>query len=179
MTHLPLAPLIRLGLSSCSVTSKRSSAWCWLMKRSSTTTSRASRSWPHWLTRSARYVVVQQRVPTIPEALFATSARAEGEYVFYLEDGEVGLSSVELAERAHHAAQRLVAMGVQPGDAVGVLGPNRPEWVIWAFAVWSSGAVLVPVQIPLRIRDPDAFKEQLRSLVDVGNCRLVLADPRL
>ena len=35
------------------------------------------------------------------------------------------------------------------------------------------------MQIPLRIRDPRAFREQLRRLVEAGGCRHVLADPRL
>ncbi|MGC1852024.1 MAG: AMP-binding protein [Solirubrobacterales bacterium] len=122
---------------------------------------------------------MQERVRTIPEALFATAERGEGEYVFYLDDGPVSLPCAELAERAQRAARRLIALGVQPGDPVGVLGPNRPEWVVWAFAIWISGAVLVPVQIPLRVRDPAAFRDQLRSLVAANGCRRVLAEPRL
>jgi fatty-acyl-CoA synthase len=122
---------------------------------------------------------VRQRVPTIPEALLASAERGEGEYVFYLEDGAVSFSCAELVERALRAAGRLMALGIQPGDAVGVLGPNRPEWVVSAFAIWISGAVLVPVQIPLRVRDPDAFQDQLRSLLGASGCRRVLADPRL
>lgn len=119
------------------------------------------------------------RPGTIPEALFATAGRDEGGYVFHLERSEVGLSYPELAERALSGARRLLARGVEPGDTVGVLGPNRPEWVVAAFATWIAGAVLVPIQIPLRVRDPAAFREQLRSLVAAGGCRLVLAEPRL
>jgi fatty-acyl-CoA synthase len=119
------------------------------------------------------------RPATIPDALFATAERGEGEYVFHLEDGPVRLSCEELAERALRGARRLVALGVEPGDAVGVLGPNRPEWVVSAFATWIAGAALVPVQVSLRIRDPDAFREQLRRLVEGGDCRRVLADPDL
>jgi acyl-CoA synthetase (AMP-forming)/AMP-acid ligase II len=115
---------------------------------------------------------------TIPEALFATAERGAGEYVFHLEDGEVRLSCVELAERALRGAQRLAALGVEPGDAVGVLGPNRPEWVVWAFAAWIAGAALVPVQVPLRVRDPNAFREQLRRLVAAAGCSRVMAEPR-
>lgn len=116
---------------------------------------------------------------TIPEGLLASAERGMGEYVFHLEDGVARLSCAELAERATAGARRLVALGVEPGDAVGVLGPNRPEWVVWAFATWIAGATLVPVQIPLRVRDPDAFREQLRALVEAGGCRRVLVEPRL
>ena len=119
------------------------------------------------------------RPSTIPEALLATAAREEGGFVFHLGDRVERFSSAELAARAERAAHRLVALGVEPGDAVGVLGPNRPEWVVWSFGAWLAGAVLVPIQIPLRVRDPDAFAEQLGRLVDAGGCRRVLADPRL
>jgi fatty-acyl-CoA synthase len=116
---------------------------------------------------------------TIPEALLATAARGRGEHVFHLEDGVERVGCAELAERAERAARRLLALGVEPGDAVGVLGPNRPDWMVWAFGVWIAGASLVPVQIPVRVRDPDAFREQLRRLVRVSGCRCVLAEPTM
>lgn len=62
---------------------------------------------------------------------------------------------------------------------MGVLGPNRPEWIVWAFSIWVAGATLVPLQIPLRIRSPGAFREQLLRLVEVGGCKYVLTDPAL
>ena len=122
---------------------------------------------------------MQQRPSTIPEALFAAAEAGAGEYVFHLEGGEVRLDTAQLAERASRGARRLVALGVEPGDAVGVLGPNRPEWVVWAFATWIAGAALVPVQLPLRVREPTAFSEQLNRLVRVAGCRRVLAEPQL
>ena len=116
---------------------------------------------------------------TIPAALLTAAEREQGEHVFHLEDGVAVLRMPELAERARRMARRLIAHGVEPGDAVGLLGPNRPEWVVGAFATWLAGAVLVPVQVPLRIRDPEAFREQLRRLVEAGGCACVLAEPRL
>lgn len=116
---------------------------------------------------------------TIAEVLLANAGSGAGQLVFHLGDGPAPLRTDELAERAERAARRLTALGVRPGDAVGVLGPNRPEWVVWAFATWLVGAALVPIQIPLRIRDPSAFADQLARLVEAGDCRLVLVDPAL
>lgn len=116
---------------------------------------------------------------TIPDALLAAAERDVGGLVFHLDDGPQRVSFPELAERARRGARRLTALGVRPGDTVGVLGPNRPEWAVWAFATWIAGAVLVPVQIPLRVRDPGAFKAQLENLVAASGCRVVLADPLL
>jgi long-chain acyl-CoA synthetase len=43
------------------------------------------------------------------------------------------------------AARGLVAEGVQPGDRVAVMSRTRYEWTLLDFAVWSAGAVTVPV----------------------------------
>lgn len=116
---------------------------------------------------------------TIPEALVATAEREVGEYVFHLEDDIVRISCAELGERALRGARRLMALGVQPGEAVGVLGANRPEWVISAFAIWTAGAVLVPMQVPIRIRNREAFSESLRRVFRAARGRIVLVEPRL
>lgn len=116
---------------------------------------------------------------TVPAALHSAAQRGVGEFTFHLDGGPQRVGAAELAERAQSGARRLLARGVGPGDSVGVLGPNRPEWVVAAFSAWLAGAVLVPIQIPLRVRDPEAFGEQLRSLAGAGGCRLVLADPAM
>ena len=122
---------------------------------------------------------MRNQASTIPEVLRAAAEEGVGEYVFHLEDGRVAVTSAELLERATRAARRLIALGVEPGDPVGILGPNSPEWLVSAHSVWIAGATVVPAQIPLRIHDPDAFSEQQRRLAEAAGCKLVLADPRL
>jgi fatty-acyl-CoA synthase len=121
---------------------------------------------------------VREPASTLAEVL-TTGAAQEASLNFHLEEGLVSISGAELVERALAGARVLAARGIGPGDAVGVLGPNRPEWAVWAWATWAAGATFVPLQIPLRVRTPDAFAEQVRSLVHTAGCRLVLADPRL
>jgi long-chain acyl-CoA synthetase len=43
------------------------------------------------------------------------------------------------------AAKGLIAAGVQPGDRVALMSRTRYEWTLLDFAVWSAGAVTVPV----------------------------------
>ena len=43
------------------------------------------------------------------------------------------------------AARGLLALGVQPGDRVGVWSPNRYEWVVVQYATARVGAILVNV----------------------------------
>lgn len=43
------------------------------------------------------------------------------------------------------AAKGLIASGIRPGDRVGLMSRTRYEWVLLDFAIWSAGAVTVPV----------------------------------
>ncbi|MCH6159826.1 AMP-dependent synthetase/ligase [Streptomyces marispadix] len=43
------------------------------------------------------------------------------------------------------AAKGLIAAGVQPGDRVALMSRTRYEWTLLDFAIWSAGAVTVPV----------------------------------
>ncbi|GHC65684.1 AMP-dependent synthetase/ligase [Streptomyces flavofungini] len=43
------------------------------------------------------------------------------------------------------AAKGLIAAGVRPGDRVGLMSRTRYEWTLFDFAIWSAGAVSVPV----------------------------------
>ncbi|MFD3455987.1 AMP-dependent synthetase/ligase [Streptomyces sp. NPDC058691] len=42
-------------------------------------------------------------------------------------------------------AKGLIASGVQPGDRVALISRTRYEWTLFDFAIWSAGAVTVPV----------------------------------
>ena len=50
-----------------------------------------------------------------------------------------------LAADVEMSGRALVASGVQPGDRVGIWAPNTTEWVHAALAIYSAGAVLVPL----------------------------------
>ncbi|MEU5300456.1 AMP-dependent synthetase/ligase [Streptomyces noursei] len=43
------------------------------------------------------------------------------------------------------AAKGLMAAGVRPGDRVGLMSRTRYEWTLLDFAIWSAGAITVPV----------------------------------
>ncbi|MFF4953517.1 AMP-dependent synthetase/ligase [Streptomyces chattanoogensis] len=42
-------------------------------------------------------------------------------------------------------AKGLMASGVEPGDRVGLMSRTRYEWTLLDFAIWSAGAITVPV----------------------------------
>lgn len=60
---------------------------------------------------------------------------------------DVTLSWAELDRRVDLVAHRLLELGVAPGDRVGCLMQNRPEFLETLFAVSRVGAVLVPVNV--------------------------------
>jgi fatty-acyl-CoA synthase len=49
-----------------------------------------------------------------------------------------------LRDASRHAARKLLAIGVGKGTRVGLLCPNRPEWLPIAFGALRLGAILVP-----------------------------------
>jgi len=51
----------------------------------------------------------------------------------------------ELRERARDFAAGLIALGLQPGDRVGMLAPNRAEWLVAQFGTACAGLVLVNI----------------------------------
>jgi fatty-acyl-CoA synthase len=55
----------------------------------------------------------------------------------------------DLLQRAERLAASLVAMGVKPGDHVGILLPNGPEFVETYFAIAATGATIVPLSTRL------------------------------
>ena len=62
-------------------------------------------------------------------------------------------SFAEMAARIDRAAKGLIAIGVLPGDKVGLWLLNQPEWMDLMFAVAKIGAVLVPINTRFRTRD--------------------------
>ncbi|NUO63717.1 MAG: long-chain fatty acid--CoA ligase [Gemmatimonadaceae bacterium] len=73
------------------------------------------------------------------------------------------ISHRTLLERVARCGRGLRAIGVQPGDRVGILSENRPEWAIADYACLTSGVIdvalypnLPPDQIAYILRDSGA-----------------------
>ncbi len=57
----------------------------------------------------------------------------------------VDVTHAEFAAQVRAVAKGLVAGGVQAGDRVGLLARTRYEWTVLDFAIWTAGAVVVPI----------------------------------
>src|SRR4051794_38950298 len=67
--------------------------------------------------------------------------------------GEVELSYGELDNRSARLATLLREKGIEPGDRVGVMLPNVPEFPVAYYGVLRAGAVVVPMNVLLKRRE--------------------------
>ena len=106
---------------------------------------------------------------TIGQALDATVARHGDREALVVPHQGVRWTWRDLATRADAVAAGLLAMGLQPGDRVGIWAPNCAEWVLTQLATARAGLVLVNV-------NPAYRRSELEyALNKVGCTALVLA----
>jgi long-chain acyl-CoA synthetase len=74
----------------------------------------------------------------------------------------------QLRDLARCTADRLVQFGVRPGDRVGILLPNVPEFLAAINGIWMAGASAVAIS-------PLCVPEEISALVAATDCRVVIA----
>lgn len=87
-------------------------------------------------------------------------------------DGEVAWSAVTAAEFAAEitaVARGLAAAGIEPGDRVCLLSRTRYEWTVLDYAIWTAGAVSVPIY-------ETSSAEQVEWIVGDSGARAVFAE---
>ena len=67
------------------------------------------------------------------------------------------LTYAELDDAAARAAALLKAQGVEPGDRVGLMAPNVPEFAIAYYGALRAGAVVVPMNPLLKEREVEHY----------------------
>ena len=69
-------------------------------------------------------------------------------------------SYAEFRAEVRRAARALMALGIRPGEHVGIWATNWPQWVVVQFAAASIGAVLVNVNPAYRAHELRYVLEQ-------------------
>jgi fatty-acyl-CoA synthase len=64
-------------------------------------------------------------------------------------------SYAELKEKVDSFAAGLLALGLEPGDRIGIWSPNNVEWVITQFATAKAGLILVNINPAYRLSEAD------------------------
>lgn len=77
------------------------------------------------------------------------------------------LTYAELLEKSRRMAAALRARGLRPGERVGILLPNVPEYLIALFGTWMAGGVVVPI-------NPLLVAEEVIALRRLTACRFVV-----
>ena len=75
----------------------------------------------------------------------AADAPDAGPFEHFVDERWQTVTNREVVERVNRIAAGLVAAGVEPGDRVALMAGTRLEWVLVDLAVWTAGAVTVPV----------------------------------
>lgn len=113
---------------------------------------------------------------TIPQALASRADSPRG-ITFLDGEGETERWSYgafkDVVERTVGA---LRADGIAPGDRVGLLGSTTPDLVAAIFGCWCSGAIAVPLAVPMRLTSLDALADEVRSRADKAEISLLAVD---
>ncbi|GDX23339.1 long-chain-fatty-acid--CoA ligase [Actinomycetes bacterium] len=106
--------------------------------------------------------------------LVADRAHFEPERVMLsrpLGEGWQEVSARTFAAEVRQVAKGLIALGIKPGDRVGILSRTRYEWTILDFGIWFAGGVVVPVY------ETSAAEQIQWILEDSGAVAIVVETP--
>ncbi|GAT64939.1 long-chain fatty acid--CoA ligase [Planomonospora sphaerica] len=83
----------------------------------------------------------------LTDTVFQRAEREPGAVALRRKVGEdwVAVTAGEFRDQVAAVAKGLIAAGVEPGDRVALMSRTRYEWTVIDYAIWSAGAVGVPV----------------------------------
>jgi long-chain acyl-CoA synthetase len=61
------------------------------------------------------------------------------------DDHWIDVTGAQARQQVDAVAKGLISRGISPGDTVGIMCRTRYEWTVLDFAIWSAGAIPVPV----------------------------------
>jgi non-ribosomal peptide synthetase component F len=78
----------------------------------------------------------------------------------------------QFQSRINIITNKLLSLGVQPGDRVGIWSPNNSEWTLTQFATAKMGAILVNI-------NPSYQQDELRYALNLVACKALVLAPSL
>lgn len=85
---------------------------------------------------------------------------------------DVRLTYSELRQRVDALAAGFIALGLQPGERIGIWSPNNVEWVLTQFATAKAGLILVNI-------NPAYRSHELEYAVNKVGCSALILSPAL
>jgi long-chain acyl-CoA synthetase len=80
---------------------------------------------------------VTRRAAEQPQAVALRRKDADGSWT--------DVTTGQFKDEVWALAKGLIAIGIQPGDRVAIMSHTRYEWTLIDYAVWTAGAVVVPI----------------------------------
>ncbi|WP_010539848.1 AMP-dependent synthetase/ligase [Dietzia alimentaria] len=107
----------------------------------------------------------------IPAVARRRAADAPGSVAFEHFPGESWqpVTNSEVVDRVDRIAAGLVAAGVEPGDRVALMAGTRLEWILVDLAIWTAGAISVPVY-------PSSSAGQLEWILADSGAKILVAE---
>ncbi len=106
---------------------------------------------------------------TMSQVLDAAAERWPDNDALVVVDQGVRMTWSELRDRARRLASGLIAHGLEPGDRIGMLAPNRAEWIITQFGSSYAGLILVNI-------NPAYRKPELEYALNKVGCRAIVTE---
>jgi long-chain acyl-CoA synthetase len=85
---------------------------------------------------------------SLTDVVFSRAQAAPGQVVLRRRSGDGDWRDVtasQFRDEVSGLARALVAAGIEPGDRVALMSRTRYEWTLADYAIWTAGAVTVPV----------------------------------
>ncbi|MDH3274684.1 MAG: AMP-binding protein [Gammaproteobacteria bacterium] len=108
---------------------------------------------------------------TVSGVLDAAASRWPDRDALVVTDQDVRWSWKELRERARALATGLLATGLNTGDRIGMLAPNRAEWLLAQFGSAYAGLILVNI-------NPAYRQAELEYALNKVGCRGLITETR-
>jgi len=109
---------------------------------------------------------------TIGAAFDATAAKFATRDALIVVHQGIRWSYAELAARVAECAAGLLALGLEPGERIGIWAPNCSEWVVTQLASAKAGLILVNI-------NPAYRAAELEFCLRAVGCRALVLAPRL
>ncbi|MDH3233299.1 MAG: AMP-binding protein [Alphaproteobacteria bacterium] len=109
---------------------------------------------------------------TVATAFERAAARWPNRSALAIRHQDIHWAYAELKARVDAFAAGLVALGLEPGERIGVWAPNCAEWVIAQFATAKAGLILVNVNPAYRL-------PELQYALETVECAALITAPSL
>ena len=101
------------------------------------------------------------------------AATNPGNVAFARKEGDqwVDVTAAQFNDDVRAVAKGLLASGIEPGDRVAIMSKTRYEWTLSDFAIWTAGAVGVPIY------ETSSAEQVAWILADSGASAILLETP--